>query len=1608
MRRRTRGALALGLALALPVAGLAFDAEYTASQTVTISQAGAYLVTGTGSGAITIAANVTGVELTISNVTWTGNNTQINIGNGAALSLVLEGTSTINHTGNSSGPGIKLPQTSSLTVSGTGTLDMKVRNFWPCIGVGKTETMGSLTINGGTIIAYEEQGLSAAIGGGYGNPQRGGNGGTVIVNGGKLVAVGYSDAPGIGGGMGYGAGGGGDAGSLTVNGGHVIAMTRHLGSYTGDYASPAIGPGASRQNVAKHGAPGRITVTGGILEAWVDRAEASCFGIARNVGQAATVPEGAGLYVTGGTVKWNHLINDEPNFTYSFANCNVGCSSGPERKLTGLWLPVDTDIATLFPAGVNFEKASGVTVAANAIQLADLVSGNVPLDSSSPFTVVGSSAATANKVVASGNIEAAICGVNSTGAWAVPANSTSTVYVYGGNEIRSGSIAWTLPETGTLAFKGAGWLFCDASGNNCAIGVGEASKWGTLIVDGPTVQADGCYRSSGVGLSYSHHASRAGAGKVVVESGTLIANGRGYAPGIGGGSVHNAAPASIGPEVIVKTNGTLYANNIVDSSRSGISGNPETFAAGVAIGAGVRRDNDTYAADAGNITVDGGTIYATVANAAMPCFGIVNGKKTGVQNPNGTGALTVKNGGKVYFQHSDFPGQYTVTIDDGTLGTMSDTPAASWVTFNSLSTVTNALTIAGPVEPELTTLPSFKNSPALNLETGVSIYGGMYPDEWVEIDDMEKVTLSAAVVRRTKSEDERVLTRFEAREGWINLAEQTGVYEITENGEYKFYGTGTSPVAIRVADGVVCTNVLADASINVNGGSVAPLELGSGSRVYLQLMGANTMNRIGGSGRYAVIRVPDGAALTIADGAEEGEATGSLTIDETNLAVTHVVGIGEAGTDSQMGSLTIDSGTITIHMRHDNDVHGGAAIGSAGRGSSCGTVTINGGTVDLDGPGLGPAIGAGTDNVRMGHGGNVTINGGTVIAKGYGGASAIGLAPTYSTGAVGTPGTFTMNGGTLYAYGKTGGSYGTGSQCGAAIGGSGTRNGTTGSTIGQVTINGGLLYLESASACSIGCGKPQNGSEPVVRAATDRVTINGGCIWAPQGIQGDAVNAAGQKLKLVSIPNSFFPSYPYTLDLGGSITYTFPNSTFSDHTEHLWLPSCACEPESNLAIVVGTEDDVTPRSYTMSSGATKVFVAGTTTLSSSSALSGAGVIVLGDGSETTFDGLDFTSASGNGYHSSVVVQDGATAKVVLKGENLLKRPVANESVIHLPAGATLTIDGGEDDWLRIEQTTSATMKDNMVGIGVGRYNKTLSMGTFILDGGNVSVQFNPDFNAAVAVGVSSGNHNAGTVIVNDGTLLAASGSLSPGIGGGYEYGGQAGNGGTVIVNGGVVTAKGYGGAPGIGGGTSYVNKGSGRCGAGGSFTLNGGTVYAYAYTNGIWTANGRCGAAIGGPAHRSDANKVGGMGTVTINDGTLYAYAEVGAAIGHGNTTSGSYTIENGSDGAFTVKGGSVKLVSGNGATPLYHVAPTNGTFELPLVRVPARKFGAAPYALEFVEKDAAEGATPFTYPYHGAGYADDDSLYFYLPHGKYRMNGKSCVVNETGVHYPGMVIIVK
>ena len=125
------------------------------------------------------------------------------------------------------------------------------------------------------------------------------------------------------------------------------------------------------------------------------------------------------------------------------------------------------------------------------------------------------------------------------------------------------------------------------------------------------------------------------------------------------------------------------------------------------------------------------------------------------------------------------------------------------------------------------------------------------------------------------------------------------------------------------------------------------------------------------------------------------------------------------------------------------------------------------------------------------------------------------------------------------------------------------------------------------------------------------------------------------------------------------------------------------------------------------------------------------------------------------------------------------------------------------------------------------------------------------------IGGDGNNIDAGTIIINGGTVTATGGQSAAGIGGGYH-----GNGGTVAINGGIVTAIGgflgnYGGA-GIGGGAE---------GNGGTVTINGGTV----------TANGgNLAAGIGGGWY-------GTGGTVTITGGTVEAICgSSGAGIGGG------------------------------------------------------------------------------------------------------------------------------
>ena len=130
---------------------------------------------------------------------------------------------------------------------GTGTLNANAKSWFGAgIGggygeIGETAESGTITINGGTIIAGGSSG--AGIGGGDGGN---GNGGTITINGGKVTAAGGSSGAGIGGGS------SGTGGTITINGGEITA--------TGEGSGAGIGGGSS-------GAGGEITINGGKVTA---------------------------------------------------------------------------------------------------------------------------------------------------------------------------------------------------------------------------------------------------------------------------------------------------------------------------------------------------------------------------------------------------------------------------------------------------------------------------------------------------------------------------------------------------------------------------------------------------------------------------------------------------------------------------------------------------------------------------------------------------------------------------------------------------------------------------------------------------------------------------------------------------------------------------------------------------------------------------------------------------------------------------------------------------------------------------------------------------------------------------------------------------------------------------------------------------------------------------------------------------------------------------------------------------------------------------------------------------------------------------------------------
>ena len=255
---------------------------------------------------------------------------------------------------------------------------------------------------------------------------------------------------------------------------------------------------------------------------------------------------------------------------------------------------------------------------------------------------------------------------------------------------------------------------------------------------------------------------------------------------------------------------------------------------------------------------------------------------------------------------------------------------------------------------------------------------------------------------------------------------------------------------------------------------------------------------------------------------------------------------------------------------------------------------------------------------------------------------------------------------------------------------------------------------------------------------------------------------------------------------------------------------------------------------------------------------------------TIQNGADVTVTGTSANQRRIEVVANAISSITLN--NVTIEGLGNNQssmLLNVDANVTLTIFGENkltagSDRASI-QTTDATLLIN-------------GTGSLTAIGGNYS----QGYGGGAGIGGSGGSSltgigNGGTVIVNDGTIIAIGKSYGAGIGGS----GNEGDGGTIIINGGNVTALGGDYGAGIGGGYH---------GAGGNITIRSGTITALGGSNS---------AGIGGGGF------IGYGGSITISGGVVEATGrDFGAGIGGGGP--------DGFGGNIVISGGTVTATGGD------------------------------------------------------------------------------------------------
>ena len=288
--------------------------------------------------------------------------------------------------------------------AGTGTLNTKGNWYGAGIGGNTGVKGGTVTINGGTVIATAGKD-AAGIGGGLGA-----DGGTVVINGGNVTVTSNNDGAGIGGGK------NGTGGTLTVNGGSVsvqgyqygstspgvgggVGATQHGKLYVGDYVSVMAGNRSNQMSERTPDANGEIALAGEIFFSF-----------------ASTKPVSVSYLDTDGVVKYVNCViiasgTVQLSNGWYAATSSVNIPSGL-TVLDDVKLIIADGATVTVTAGTAYGKAGISVGAGNSLTVYSQEAGTGVLNATGYDSGAGIGG---NNGVACGSVTINGCTVNATG-----------------------------------------------------------------------------------------------------------------------------------------------------------------------------------------------------------------------------------------------------------------------------------------------------------------------------------------------------------------------------------------------------------------------------------------------------------------------------------------------------------------------------------------------------------------------------------------------------------------------------------------------------------------------------------------------------------------------------------------------------------------------------------------------------------------------------------------------------------------------------------------------------------------------------------------------------------------------------------------------------------------------------------------------------------------------------------------------------------------------------------------------------------------------------------------------------------------------------------------